>query len=493
MDRQRTPSRGPGPASRRRGLAIGATVVVVGLLAGPVLGAGQPDLATSDADRAAADAGADPAAEVALLDGIAAARAAAGQEPLTHHPEAARLARDWSQVMAGAEDLEDIAACADLDDEAPGPVWHPRDPHDDLGNPYGGDIAEVVGCFADEVDAELFLHYRLADEAHAAELLDPAWRHVGVGAVTSAGGATFSAIVLLDGTAAAPDRRGIDGLLAAAGDRASGGDDAVLLAGSGAVTDLLAAAPVAQGAVPALATDRATPAEPDPVLTTQVRHRIDTLTGGEARVVAVGGTDVVSARAAAELEAAGYDLRRVVARDYGVDPDAPIVLPVDVSTGPHAPAVGALTDARVVVGRGDRYLPRESLTRGQMATILARAFDLPRADTQPFVDAGATHGAAIAAAAAAGIVEGFDGNVFRPNQPVTRGQLASMIRRAFELPDASSPAPHTDVAGTAHAPAIAAVVEAGIVGGFPDNTFRPRDTVTRGQTATFVLNSLLFG
>jgi hypothetical protein len=148
---------------RRRLVAVVAAAVVVGVVAGPVLGSGQPVRSTSDADRAAADAAALPADEVTLLDGLAAARAAEGLAAVDHHPEPARLARDWAQVMADAETLDEIAICADLDDPAPGPVWHPQDPHLDLATSYLGDLGEVVGCFADEVDAEAFLANRLAD------------------------------------------------------------------------------------------------------------------------------------------------------------------------------------------------------------------------------------------------------------------------------------------------------------------------------------------
>lgn len=484
-----------GAVTRRRLVAVLAVAAVVAVVAGPVLGSGQPVRSTSDADRAAADAAAAPADEAAMLDGLAAARDADGLAPVDHHPEPARLARDWAQVMADAEELDELATCADLDDPAPGPVWHPQDPHLDLATIYRGDIGEVVGCFADEVDAEAFLANRLADLEHAGELLEPTWRHVGVGAVTAPSGATFAAVVLMDGTAASPDRRGIAQLLAATGDRVAGGDDALLLAGSGAVTDLLRAAPLAGGAAAVLATDRATAAESDPVLTGRVRHRIDQLTAGTGRVLVVGGEDVLSARAAAELEAVGYDVPRVVATHFGADPSSPVRMPSDVSDGPHAPAIGALTEARVLIGRSDgRFVPSGTLTRAQLATVLARSLDLFPVGDQPFDDAtGSVHADAIAAAAAAGIVEGFEDGTFRPRQPVTRGQLASMIARAHGLTAPAELPPHPDIAGSVHTDAIAAVIDAGIVRGFADGTFRPQATATRAQTATFVLNSLLFG
>jgi uncharacterized protein YkwD len=479
---------------RRWTTAAGVGALSVAVVAGPVLGSGQPDLATSDADRAAADATAVVDDELTILDGLAEARAAADLAPVVHHPEAARLARDWAQVMADAESREDLATCADLADEAPGPVWHPRDPHLDLGSPYTGDIGEVVGCFAEEVDAAAFLANRLEDPDHAAELLEPTWRHVGVGVVDGpASEATFTAIVLTDGTMRTPDRRGVDQQLAATADRPDGGDDTVVLTASGPIAPLLAASPLRGGAVPALVTDRATREERDPILFNRTRDRIDALTGGAGRVVAVGGTDVLGPRAVAELEAAGHRVWRLAASGYGVSPTQPVVMPADVTSGPHAAAVGVLVEGRVLVGKADgRFDPGGTLTRGQTASILARALQLPTVSSRPFSDtAGDVHEAAIAAAHAAGIIEGFDDGTFRSGRPVTRGQLASLIARAFDLPLGGNVP--VDARGNVHSPAVGAVLRAQIVTGFPDGSFRPNGTATRAQTATFVLNSLLHG
>lgn len=481
--------------TRPRWVTVGVVgAVAIALVAGPVLATGQPDLATRDADRAAADAWSVTDDEVLLLDGLADARAGAGVAPLVAHPEAARLARDWAQVMAASEDRDDIADCADLDDEAPGPVWHPRDPHLDLGSPYTGDIGEVVGCYAEEVDAAAFLANRLADATHAAELLEPAWRHVGVGVADSpTSDASFAAVVLTDGTMRSPDRRGVDALLAASATRPAGGDDTVVLAGSGEVARLLQAAPLRRGEVPVLVTDRGVPQEPDPVLSNRVRQRIDGVTGGTGRILVVGDESVVGPRAATELDAAGHTVWRLAASGFGVSPTQPVVVPTDVTDGPHAAAIGVLTEARVLVGKGGgRFDPVGTLTRGQTASIVARALDLPTVSTSPFPDtAGDVHEAAIAAAHRAGIIEGFDDGTFGSTRPVTRGQLASLIARAFDLPPGGRvPA---DARGSVHSPAIGAVLREGIVTGFPDGSFRPNGTATRAQTATFVLNSLLHG
>lgn len=57
-------------------------------------------------------------------------------------------------------------------------------------------------------------------------------------------------------------------------------------------------------------------------------------------------------------------------------------------------------------------------------------------------------------------------------------------------PDPEPSPPFADILGTTHAAAIVAVTEAGIAGGYPDGTYRPDHPVTRGQMATFLANAL---
>ncbi len=63
---------------------------------------------------------------------------------------------------------------------------------------------------------------------------------------------------------------------------------------------------------------------------------------------------------------------------------------------------------------------------------MSRALNLIECDGAPFAD---THGHVlqdeIGAAAEAGIINGFNSTEFKPNEPITRGQLATIIRRAL--------------------------------------------------------------
>ncbi|MFA9446035.1 S-layer homology domain-containing protein [Egicoccus sp. AB-alg6-2] len=154
----------------------------------------------------------------------------------------------------------------------------------------------------------------------------------------------------------------------------------------------------------------------------------------------------------------------------------------------HRAGIEGLADLGVVKGcSATRYCPETAVTRAQLATILAKALDLP-AGTHPFTDAGPTHSANIGALYAAGITDGCGRRSFCPDQPVSRAQLAAMLQRALELPE-SAPG-FSDVQHNRHRLAIGAVSRAGITTGYEDNTFRPDQAVNRGQVATFVTRAL---
>ena len=83
-----------------------------------------------------------------------------------------------------------------------------------------------------------------------------------------------------------------------------------------------------------------------------------------------------------------------------------------------------------------RYCPDGPVTRGQMATFLVRTFDLDPSPTAGFHDTtGHTHATGIGALAAAGITAGCSTLPprFCPDAPVTRGQMATFLARALKL------------------------------------------------------------
>jgi peptidoglycan DL-endopeptidase CwlO len=93
---------------------------------------------------------------------------------------------------------------------------------------------------------------------------------------------------------------------------------------------------------------------------------------------------------------------------------------------------------------------------------------------------------AISELSKAGIINGFEGSYFKPELHVTRGQAAAILNRKLKL-TASSKTSFRDVSdGMSFAKDIAAIEKAGIITGFKDGTFRPNDKLTRVQMAVII-------
>jgi hypothetical protein len=135
---------------------------------------------------------------------------------------------------------------------------------------------------------------------------------------------------------------------------------------------------------------------------------------------------------------------------------------------------------------GGRFCPDGLVTRAQMASFLDRALDLPATSADPFTDdEGSTHEAAINRVAAAGITFGCDTDLFCPNGRVTRAQMASFLARAFDL-DASSIDWFADDDRSSHQGNINRIAWAGITVGCGASIYCPNGMVTRGQMAAFL-------
>jgi len=173
---------------------------------------------------------------------------------------------------------------------------------------------------------------------------------------------------------------------------------------------------------------------------------------------------------------------------------------VDDNNSVHQSSIEAIAAAGITVGcnppDNDRYCPNRSLTRGEMASFLARALNLTEASEVSFSDAaGSVHAPAIDAISAAGITVGCNppsNDRFCPDQPITRAQMATMLARAFGLAE-SAESQFTDIGDSVHAGNINAIAAEGITRGCnpPDNSrFCPKNLVTREQMASFLTRSL---
>jgi len=148
------------------------------------------------------------------------------------------------------------------------------------------------------------------------------------------------------------------------------------------------------------------------------------------------------------------------------------------------------------------FAPNANITRAQFATLLARSLGLQG-------DAGAAAGYRdvstsgklapyIGAATKAGIIGGFEDRTFRPNESITREQMAIMLVRAMDYagyavtadPAALNRFKDRNQIGRYAVTGVAKAVTSGIVQGMTSTTFDPKGTATRAQAAAMLKRML---
>ncbi len=140
----------------------------------------------------------------------------------------------------------------------------------------------------------------------------------------------------------------------------------------------------------------------------------------------------------------------------------------------------------------DQYCPQLPVTRAELASFMARAFALPASATDHFGDDDTSiHEGDINAIADAGFVFGCGTDLYCPDDPVTRAELASVFVRAFGF--AASTTDHfVDDDASIHEADINALAEVGVTQGCsvdPAN-YCPFDPVLRDQFASFMARAL---
>jgi hypothetical protein len=153
----------------------------------------------------------------------------------------------------------------------------------------------------------------------------------------------------------------------------------------------------------------------------------------------------------------------------------------------HEPYIEAIAAAGITTGcTSTHYCPGDTVTRAQMASFLARTLELDPEAGGPFTDiGGSVHAGAINAIYEAGITTGCTPTRYCPSEAVRRDQMASFLARAFDL-DPENDGPFTDVTGNLHEENINAIFEAGITTGCTATLYCPHKSLPRDEMATFL-------
>ena len=139
------------------------------------------------------------------------------------------------------------------------------------------------------------------------------------------------------------------------------------------------------------------------------------------------------------------------------------------------------------------FYPDNNITRSEMVAMLTRAFNISGGESNfSDIDTSMWYYAPISAAFSKGLVSG-DGDTFRPNDNITRQDMAVMIYRfsinagreytgeIIEFDDSF------DISEYARE-AVRILAGAGIINGMDENNFAPRANATRAQAAQLIYN-----
>jgi len=90
-----------------------------------------------------------------------------------------------------------------------------------------------------------------------------------------------------------------------------------------------------------------------------------------------------------------------------------------------------------------------------------------------------------------GVVSGYPDGEYKPDQVVTRAEMAVIIVRALGLADyATGTSSFSDMGGHWSNPYVAYATSLGIIDGYPDGTFRPDNTVSYDEAAKMLVAAL---
>ncbi|NSL53253.1 S-layer homology domain-containing protein [Calidifontibacillus erzurumensis] len=141
-------------------------------------------------------------------------------------------------------------------------------------------------------------------------------------------------------------------------------------------------------------------------------------------------------------------------------------------------------------GKGN-FFPDRLVTRAQFAAFLNRSLNLPNSNDKTFLDT-VNHplGKEVHNAASAGFINGVGDGRFLPDRTLTREEVALMVSRvlsAYGLSGNKTTIPtFKDHSEIKYPNALKPIFAYKIMNGYPDQTFRPKEGVTRAQTAAVI-------
>ena len=201
------------------------------------------------------------------------------------------------------------------------------------------------------------------------------------------------------------------------------------------------------------------------------------------------------------------ELNGVIGEKYA-EPDGRITIKnfSDIDNSGYREGIELAAAKGIINGYADgTFKPNAQVTRAQFITMLYRVagspeVEIPEGKTEielGFTDADTIsdeYKTAVAWGVQNGIIKGYEDETFRPNQAISRAQMVTMLYRYLSLEDVWGAAPDElkatynftdkDDIAAPYVEAVNVMANMEFIKGFEDGSFRPDETVTRGQAAT---------
>ena len=173
-----------------------------------------------------------------------------------------------------------------------------------------------------------------------------------------------------------------------------------------------------------------------------------------------------------------------------VTPSEPVYTPNWLNTTDHVSYIIGYSDGTVKPNAGITRAEVATIFF-RLLTDGARERFWSEANTYSDVAAGSWYNIAVSTLSNMGILGGYEDGTFRPNASITRAEFAKIAVSFFDWADVYAVNSFVDVRDSAwYADYVAVAAELGLIEGYGGNVFRPDATITRAEACTIINRTL---
>lgn len=142
---------------------------------------------------------------------------------------------------------------------------------------------------------------------------------------------------------------------------------------------------------------------------------------------------------------------------------------------------------RYIAGYGDVFKPDQAITRYEMLECLYELFNIKKSDTdKTFSDVSEGKKALVDLFAGAGIIDGFDDGTFKGDNGLTRAEFSKVMSIILECDSVAENSRYADIQGHWAEGYISQFTLLGYLVGYEDGSFRPDNQMTRAEFVTII-------